>query len=85
MWWKQTGAGATRGENKCLKASLCPSCWAGCCPQQKLPWQEDVPGKRVADYLMQDLFTDVLPGNVSRGYFRVFRIHASLSKDIWTG
>lgn len=69
MWWKQTGAGATRGENKCLKASLCPSCWAGCCPQQKLPWQDDVPGKRLADHLMRDRFIDVLPGNVSRGLF----------------
>lgn len=35
IWWQQTGAGATPWENKCLKASLCPSCWARCRPQQK--------------------------------------------------
>lgn len=35
IWWQQTGAGATPWENKCLKASLCPSCWAHCRPQQK--------------------------------------------------
>lgn len=52
----QTGAGATRWENKCLKASLCPSCWACCCPQQKQPWQDDVPGKYTADYFKQDFF-----------------------------
>lgn len=69
MWWKQTGAGTTRADNKSLKASLCPSCWAGCGPQQKLPWQDDVPGSQAADYLMQDLFIDVLPGNVSWGLF----------------
>lgn len=55
IWWKQTGAGATRWENKCMKASLCPSCWACCCPQQKQPRQDDVPGKHAADCLMQDL------------------------------
>lgn len=69
MWRKQTGAGTTRADNKSLKASLCPSCWAGCGPQQKLPWQDDVPGSRAADYSMQDLFIDALPGNVSRGLF----------------
>lgn len=68
MWRKQTGAGATRGENKSLKASACPSCWAGCCPQHKLAWQQDGPGKPLARDSMQEIFIGNLPENASRGF-----------------
>lgn len=29
------------GRTQRLKASLCPSCWAHCRPQQERPWQDD--------------------------------------------
>lgn len=29
------------GRTRRLKASLCPSCWAHCRPQQERPWQDD--------------------------------------------